>query len=186
MDIISDLTEHMGSITSQLKTFARKSDGEIEPVNMKDRITRVQFLLENQIRPAEITVKIDLCEREVFVLADPVKIDQVLINLIRNAVDSMTKTSKKQLDIRLTSNTHTAELTISDSGHGIDPKSMEQLFEPFFTTKDSGEGLGLGLSISTRIINEISGTIRATTNEYGGATFIVRLPQQQSNMKVTQ
>ncbi len=185
LDIISDLTEHMGSITSQLKSFARKSDGDFEPVNLQDRINRVQFMLENQIRPAGVMVNLELCETPITVLADPVKIDQVLINLIRNAIDSMATSTKKQLTIVLINKETNAELHISDSGHGIDPESMRQLFEPFFTTKGAGEGLGLGLSISFRIINEIGGTIRATENEYGGATFIVRFPQHLSNREPT-
>ncbi len=182
--IISDLTEHMGSITSQLKTFARKSDGVVEPVNVQDRIARVQFMLENRIRPTGVVVNMDLCESPIIVLADPVKIDQVLINLIRNGIDAMEDTDVKQLDIRLTAEVTEAELSIADSGHGIDLEAMEKLFEPFFTTKDAGDGLGLGLSISHTIISEIGGSIRATGNSYGGATFIVRFPQHISDKEL--
>ena len=181
LNIISDLTEHMGSITSQLKSFARKSDGLVEPVNIQDRITRVQFMLANQIHPAGVTVNMDLCESPIIVLADPVKIDQILVNLIRNSIDAMKNTEQKLLDIRLLTNGTDAELHISDSGHGIDTATMDQLFEPFFTTKNIGDGLGLGLSISFRIISEIGGTIRATESSYGGATFIVRLPRHFNN-----
>ncbi len=176
LDIIKDLTEHMGSITSQLKAFARKSGCVAEPVPLQDRISRVQFMLENQICPAGVFVNMDLCEQEVIVMTDPVKIDQILVNLIRNSIDAMKNTDKKQLDIHLSINGPEAELRIADSGHGIDPTSMEHLFEPFFTTKDAGDGLGLGLSITFRIIKEIGGSIQATENHFGGATFIVRLP----------
>jgi two-component system C4-dicarboxylate transport sensor histidine kinase DctB len=98
----------------------------------------------------------------------------------------MEKSVRKQIDIHLMTTKHEAELRIADSGQGIDPKSMEKLFEPFFTTKDAGKGLGLGLSISARIISEFDGTLRATANESGGATFIVCLPLYQSNRDLCQ
>jgi len=191
LNIISDLTEHMGSITSQLKAFARKSECHTEAVNLQDRISRVQFMLENHICPAGITVSMDLCKSPVFVPADPVKIDQILVNLIRNSIDAMENSQKKELAIRLFTEENSAKLHISDSGHGIDPETMAQLFEPFFTTKNAGDGMGLGLFITSRIIDEIGGSIKATDNLHGGATFIIHLPLDQackpdcSNRKVT-
>lgn len=177
MDIISDLTEHMGSITSQLKTFARKSEGIIEPVNLQDRITRVRFLLETQISLAGVGVNMDLCKPQMVVAADPVRIDQVLVNLIRNGIDAMKESKEKQLGIFLTPQGEHVELKISDSGHGIEEQYRDHLFEPFFTTKDVGDGVGLGLSISYGIITDLGGTIRMENNGDGGTSFIIRLAQ---------
>jgi two-component system C4-dicarboxylate transport sensor histidine kinase DctB len=104
------------------------------------------------------------------------RIEQVLVNLIRNGVDAMRATPRRVLNIRIATDGQMAEITIADSGTGIDEEHLAELFNPFFTTKEVGKGLGLGLSISYRIVTDLGGSIRALNNHSGGASFIVRLP----------
>jgi two-component system C4-dicarboxylate transport sensor histidine kinase DctB len=100
----------------------------------------------------------------------------VLVNLIRNAVDAMHNSAKKILEIKLRRTENHLELCVRDSGPGIAQDHMDELFDPFFTTKEIGQGLGLGLSISYRIVDDLGGSIRAANNADVGATFTVRLP----------
>ncbi len=179
LDNINDLAEHMGSVTSQLKTFARKSDLVVEPVVLQDRITRVLYMLDNQIQHNGVLVCTGLCESQVTVAADPVRVDQVLVNLIKNAIDAMEQTQVKRLSITLSSDDGNAKLSVMDNGIGIAPELKEHLFEPFFTTKNVGEGVGLGLSISYGIVSEIGGSIEAKENENGGAVFVVSFPVKE-------
>lgn len=176
LDMIDDLTSHMGSITSQLKTFARKSEGVVELVNLQDRISRVKFLLDAQIELESVDLELDICTTPVIIGGDPVRIDQVLVNLIRNSIDAMKKSREKRLIISLSSTEKQAVLKVVDTGHGIQGADMDRLFEPFFTTKDVGDGVGLGLSISYGIVTDLGGTIRAQNESGSGAAFVVCLP----------
>lgn len=105
--------------------------------------------------------------------------EQVLVNLIRNALDAMqgnTPEQPRELLIRLsTDNTH-AILTVEDSGSGLSEESLKMLYEPFYSTKPSGIGMGLGLAISTNIIAELDGRLEAENREVGGARFVVKVP----------
>ena len=104
------------------------------------------------------------------------RIKQVLINLLHNAADAMRNCRRRELDIVISRLEKEVEIRISDSGTGIAEQNIDELFTPFFTTKEVGEGLGLGLSISYRIVTDLEGTIRAQNRPEGGAIFIIRLP----------
>ncbi len=174
---VSSLTERMAAITGQLKTFARKSEGRNQPVALLDPINAALALLDGQIHMDAAEVRFAPPAHSPVVMGDPVRIEQVLVNLIRNGLDAMKDADARVLDIALTVEGEEALIRIRDSGHGIPPAAMGQLFDPFFTTKDVGEGVGLGLSISYGIVADMGGTVRAHNNADGpGASFIVRLP----------
>jgi two-component system C4-dicarboxylate transport sensor histidine kinase DctB len=104
------------------------------------------------------------------------RIKQVFLNLIRNAVDAMKWTEQKKLEIFVIDNDDEVEIRVVDSGIGIADHVSRELFTPFVTTKDVGDGLGLGLSICNRIVDNIGGSIRGENRVGGGAQFIVVLP----------
>jgi signal transduction histidine kinase len=107
------------------------------------------------------------------IMADPVKLEQVLLNLVINAVQAME--GGGVLTIRTGTDGPACRVCVSDTGKGIPRDILAKIFDPFFTTKDPGEGTGLGLSVSKAIIEQHKGEIQVETSEKG-ATFIVRLP----------
>jgi two-component system, NtrC family, C4-dicarboxylate transport sensor histidine kinase DctB len=97
----------------------------------------------------------------------------VIINLLRNALDATKDAENPQIDILLSAG-ETATLTVRDNGHGI--TDLDNLFEPFYTTKKPGEGVGLGLAISSGIVTDLGGRLTARNSEGGGAVFEMQLP----------
>lgn len=112
------------------------------------------------------------------VRGDAIRLEQVLINLLRNALDAMAGQPLKRLEVRLEADEQLWRLTVSDSGTGIAEEHLAQVFDPFFTTKAVGDGLGLGLAVSFAIIHESGGRLTADNHE-GGAVFCVVLPIDQ-------
>ncbi|MGA9233572.1 MAG: ATP-binding protein [Desulfobacterales bacterium] len=122
-------------------------------------------------------IQLDLDAGLTPVLGDPVQLQQVVINLLVNAIDAVDRAeSASRLIMVKTGNENAgcATITVSDTGVGIDSETAKHLFEPFFTTKS--QGIGLGLSISRSIVEAHGGTIRASANNDGGASFLVSLP----------
>jgi two-component system C4-dicarboxylate transport sensor histidine kinase DctB len=178
LEAVSKLTDRMAILTGQLKTFARKSTGRNQPVALREPIEAALALLEGQVRMAAAEVRFDPPASSPVVRGDPVRIEQVLVNLLRNGLDAMKDSDTRVLDVHLGSEGDEALIRIRDSGHGIPAAAMGQLFDPFFTTKEVGEGVGLGLSISYGIVADMGGTVRAHNNPDGpGAQFVVRLPR---------
>lgn len=177
LDAVGDLTERMALITGQLKTFARKSEGRNAPVAMNEPIEAALILLDGQLRAAAVDPVVRLATPAPVVLGDPVRIEQVLVNLIRNGLDAMRACAAPALTLTVSVEGGEAVLCVQDRGHGIPETALDQLFDPFFTTKEVGEGVGLGLSITYGIVADMGGTVRARNNTDGpGASFTVRLP----------
>jgi len=170
------MTEHMASITAQLKIFAHKTPKLRGQVVLQDCLDGALSISAPLISKFGIYVYQELPEQPLTVNGDHTRIKQVLVNLIKNGVDAMCDCSQRNLWIEISTDTADVEISISDSGIGIAAQDMDELFTPFFTTKEVGEGLGLGLSISYRIVTDLGGTIRAHNLSTGGAQFVVRLP----------
>ena len=175
LGIIARLADQMGRIITPLKTFARKSPAIPAPADLAHAVGAALFLLDQRLAKADITV-INRCEagRDI-AWCDQNRLEQVLINLIRNAADAMADAPHRELLIEAgPGEAGNIELSIADSGSGLPENG--QLFEPFFTTKPAGEGLGLGLAISRDIVREFGGDLRAENRPAGGARFILQLP----------
>ncbi|WP_102224522.1 sensor histidine kinase [Acidimangrovimonas sediminis] len=170
---IDDLIERMGAITRQLKSYARKGGEAFEPVDMRVSVSSALSMMEPQLKHKVIKIARTLPRQPVMVMADRVRLEQVIINLLRNALDAIKDAREPQIDLLLTAG-ETATLTVRDNGHGI--ADLENLFEPFYTTKRPGEGVGLGLAISSGIVNDLGGRLTAHNAEGGGAVFEVQLP----------
>ncbi|PTB84063.1 sensor histidine kinase, partial [Marinobacter vinifirmus] len=180
---ISALTERMGSITGQLKTFSRKSTGVLEPVNIRAALDNVIQLLSSQLHNEGCVLEQSAFDGDLIVHADLVRIEQVFVNIIRNALDAMAEIpgtdnangkTEKRIIVDLTQTRDKATIRISDTGPGIGEESLALLFDPFFTTKDPGQGVGLGLSVSYGIVRDFGGTIRAYNRAGGGACFEIQ------------
>ena len=170
---IDDLIERMGAITRQLKSYARKGGEAFEPVDVRAALSSALTLMEPQLRQDNVRLSQFLPEEPATVLADRLRLEQVIINLVRNALDAMKGAEDPALDIFVTHGEEVV-LAVRDTGHGI--AEPDQLFEPFYTTKKPGEGVGLGLAISSGIVSDMGGRLTARNAEGGGAVFEVRLP----------
>ena len=170
---IDDLIGRMGTITHQLKSYARKGGSTLTPVNMGDALHSALSMMEPQLKQRQIRISRALPSQPVMVLGDRVRIEQVMINLLRNAIDATRAVENPEVDIILAAG-ETATLTVRDNGLGIE--DLDQLFEPFYTTKAAGEGVGLGLAISSGIVNQLGGRLTARNAEGRGAVFEMRLP----------
>jgi two-component system C4-dicarboxylate transport sensor histidine kinase DctB len=174
---ISEASARMGAIIGQLKGFARK-DETVAPVELARSVRASAFLLESEFRRHDVSLDIDAVDG-LKVSGDSVRIEQVLINLLRNALDAVETGERREVAIRLERDGDYALVSISDSGAGIPEQVAAHLFEPFYTTKPSGKGLGLGLAISSSIVQAMNGQLAAHNQPGGGARFELRLPLQQ-------
>ncbi|WP_095590886.1 sensor histidine kinase [Actibacterium ureilyticum] len=170
---IDDLIERMGAITRQLKSYARKGGEAFEPLDFKASISSALSMMEPQLKSRKIDITRTLPREPVMVMADKVRLEQVIINLLRNALDATKLTEDAQIDLILSAG-ETATFTVRDNGHGID--NLDDLFEPFYTTKQPGDGVGLGLAISSGIVSDLGGRLTARNGRSGGAVFEIQLP----------
>ncbi len=170
---IDDLLERMGAITRQLKSYARKGGDTFSPVNLGDALASSLSMMEPQLRQRHVKITRILPEEPVFVMGDQMRIEQVMVNLFRNALDATKTVSDPEVEIILAAG-ETATLAVRDNGTGI--TDLDNLFEPFYTTKQAGDGVGLGLAISSGIVNDLGGRLTARNGQNGGAVFEMQLP----------
>ncbi len=173
---VDGLVQRMAALTGHLKTFARKSPGGLrERLDLAQVLEQALQLLAPRIR-AEAVEVIREGSGPAWVLGDAIRLEQVLLNLLHNALDAMRERSPRRLTLRLVDAGSHWRLEVDDCGGGIAAEHLERLFEPFFTTKPVGEGLGLGLAVSYGIIRELDGRLQAVNIE-GGARFGFSLPK---------
>ena len=163
---IGDVAARMGRITAQLKSFARKSHASHGPVALTAAIANVCLLLEHRTRAEGVDVRVDVAEG-VRVHCDMNRLEQVLINLATNAIDAMAGAAVRVLFISARPRGDRLWLRVADTGPHVPDEVVQRLFEPFFSTKPAGEGLGLGLVISSSIVREFGGQLRVGQSESG-------------------
>lgn len=170
---IDSLIERMGAITKQLKSYARKGGDALEPVDMKGAVLSSLSMMEPQLRQRQVEITQTLPDEPVVIYGDRMRLEQVIINLLRNALDATKNAKAPAIDILLAQG-DVARLSVRDNGTGIE--DLDELFEPFYTTKQPGDGTGLGLAISSGILNDFGGRLTARNAIKGGAVFEVELP----------
>lgn len=171
---IDELIDRMGAITRQLKSYARKGTEDFVEVDLRDAVDGSLSMMAPQLSQGHIEVRKTVPTTPAIVRADPVRLDQIIVNLLRNAIEAMADEDNPVLDILLVQGRNVS-LSIRDNGHGIE--NAEALFEPFYTTKKPGEGVGLGLAISAGIAKELGGRLLARNAEPRGAIFELQLPR---------
>ncbi|MGR3540076.1 MAG: sensor histidine kinase [Hasllibacter sp.] len=180
---IDDLIERMGAITRQLKSYARKGGEAFEPVDLRECVSGALTMMEPQLKQRAVVVERDLPLAPVMVMGDRLRIEQVLINLMRNALDAVKGVDDPRVEILLAAGDE-ALISVRDNGDGI--ADLDALFEPFYTTKRPGDGVGLGLAISSGIVTDMGGRLTARNGRTGGAVFEVRLPILQDNIEAAE
>ncbi|CAN5308787.1 sensor histidine kinase [soil metagenome] len=172
---ISQLVARMGKITAELKNFARKTPPRLVPVALACVIADSLSLLERRLRMEAVQVRLDLPEEPAFALCDANRLQQVLVNLVGNAIDAMGTSRRRMLTIAVMRVGGSVSIAVRDTGSGLSDESERRLFEPFFTTKAQGSGLGLGLAISADIVREFGGNLSGRNLAPAGAEFMVQL-----------
>ncbi|KQV48257.1 hypothetical protein ASC95_20115 [Pelomonas sp. Root1217] len=169
LQLMDDMVERMSQITRQLKSFARKADEQVTgAVSLLDCVRNALLLLEHRSRALDVQAEIDV-PVGLRVRAEANRLEQVLINLFGNAIDAMQNEAERRLGVQVIAQDsgRRALIRVQDSGAGVGEADLQRLFEPFFTTKPAGEGLGLGLVISAKIVHEFGGALRAERLEHG-------------------
>ena len=176
--------DRASKIINHMREFARKSELDLEPVQVNEVLERSFDIFRQQLKIRGIELIWDPQDNLPKILADPGRLEQVFINLLVNARDAIEKkwesTGYKSEDDKITVKTRkegqTVVVELNDTGLGIPATIMDKIFEPFFTTKEVGKGTGLGLSISYGIIKECGGNIQVLPMKGEGACFIITFP----------
>ncbi len=175
-DAVTSMLERMTALTGHLKIFARKSALEPQATDLGQAVANALELVSFRLAAADIALDVARPARPVHVMGDPIRLEQVALNLMTNAVDALEGTARPRIDIRVAETGGRAVLTVSDTGAGIPPELQHVVFDPFFTTKEVGRGLGLGLSIAYGIVRDMDGAIEVASVPGEGTTFTVSLP----------
>ncbi|WP_246262356.1 sensor histidine kinase [Aromatoleum evansii] len=177
LEIMATLVDRMGEIIDPLKTYARKSPARPASVDVAHALRSALFLLDQKLRRAGVAVD-NRCEPgRALAWCDQNRLEQVLVNLIGNAVDAMSESRVRTLRIEADAAPSGRLLVrVIDSGPGLSDDALAHIFEPFFTTKPAGVGLGLGLAISQDIVRDFGGDLSAANHPEGGAVFTLDLP----------
>ena len=176
LERIAQLADRMGLITGELRAFARKSSGRPQAVAVRAALSNALAVLGPRIGQARAQVKVDVGEPEPVAWCDGNRFEQVLVNLVNNALDAMSGVEAPCVDIRCEQREGQVHVQVRDRGPGLTDEAQAHLFEPFFTTKGRGEGLGLGLALSASIVRESGGLLSGANHPEGGAVFHLSLP----------
>jgi C4-dicarboxylate-specific signal transduction histidine kinase len=170
--------QRAGKIISRIRDFVKRSEPRRQAIQIDTVIENAISLAEIHARKRQLVIERQIPENLPDVLADPILIEQVLLNLLKNGLESMEQSEIGNLVVRVSLHDDQIEVGVMDRGHGLtDP---ERLFEPFFSTKT--EGLGMGLNICRTIIESHHGRLWASNNPEGGTTFRFTLPCAQLHL----
>ncbi len=185
LEICTAQISRIARISENLKQISRIPEKKIAMADINDTIAYILSLYATQLKIEGIETEVQYQSDLPIIEIDIKRIEQVILNLISNAADSMEGKEKKVLRIitemeTVSGNEDHLKITIADTGTGIKSEHMLKIFDPFFTTKEQGKGTGLGLSISYGIIHDHGGIIWAENNESGGASFYISLPVRKN------
>ena len=177
-------------VIQDLLTFSRKSHHEFEAVCACDIIKKTVKLAEYRIKKKKINIHIDQSECPFKLHVAPNRMEQVFLNIIINAIDSILEKMETNpaltglIEVKVANNKNTSEIIFSDNGMGMDEQLIAKIFDPFFTTKKVGDGTGLGLSVSYQIIKDHGGEIQVDSIPGKGSKFVVVLPRHPSDQNI--
>ena len=180
LQMISQLVDRTGRIVRQLKSFARKEAPTPQAVSVASAIEHAQLIVEPRRR--ELNAHIDnRAANKLYAIAETGRVEQILVNLLRNGLDAMAGQPAPMLIIHALRRDDLIDIVVRDHGPGLSAEAQQHLFEPFYTTKPAGEGLGLGLAISQTIAESYGGTLSVRNAPEGGAEFVLTLPAAGEN-----
>ncbi|HIP24085.1 MAG TPA: GHKL domain-containing protein, partial [Rhodobacteraceae bacterium] len=173
---IADLTGRMARIIKNLRAFSKKEGEPTGDVALGRVVDDTLEIAVARLRAENVALQWQRPEVEIIAQGGSVRLQQVVLNLISNAVDAMAGGSEKRIEISVRETENEARIVLRDTGPGLE--APEKIFEPFYTTKTTGseDGMGLGLSISYGIVQSFGGAIKGENHPEGGAVFTVTLP----------
>jgi len=174
---LHQLVDRMEGITRQLKFFSRKGRDQFETFDLADAMRATLDLMAPNIERDDVDIHVVSPATPVLLHANRLRMEQVMTNLIRNAMDAMAGRDIRRIDIRIGADETHVWFQVSDTGHGLDGQTLGDLREPFATTRESGQGMGLGLTISAGIVDDHGGEMTAKPAPGGGAVFCATFPQ---------
>jgi histidine kinase len=171
-------------IINHMRQFARKSDMDLEKIQLNEVLERAFEIFSQQLKLKGIEVVWDIEKELPMIMADPSRLEQVFINLLLNARDAIEERwgsmeiekADKRIVLKTRYDAHHVVCEVCDTGVGVPQTIADKIFEPFFTSKEVGKGTGLGLSISYGIIKDCGGNIRVMPNKTAGACFVLNFP----------
>lgn len=172
---ILGMIDRMTRISRHLRNFARKPNQQLGAVTLADSVSEAQELLGWRLRKSGVTLDVDLGPGELRVIAGPVRLQQVLVNLVSNGIDAVEGGKCKRLELTARQQGGRVLVTLRDHGAGVPDALQARIFDPFFSTKEVGKGLGLGLSISYNIVRDFEGSLTVRNHPEGGAEFTLDL-----------
>jgi len=172
MEKAAQQAERAGKIIHRIREFVKRSGPQRQPVSIARLMENAVGFADIDARKRRICIDYRLPDDIPLVMADPILIEQVLLNLLKNGVEAMEDSAYRNLHVRVSHQNQQVEIAVIDRGHGL--KDPERLFEPFYSTKS--EGLGMGLNICRTIIESHHGRLWADANPEGGTTFRFTLP----------
>ena len=173
---LSEVVGRLEHVAQQLKSFARQENRPIEQVDLKEVLAGAELLLAHDIAASQTRLEVIAPPSPALVVGDRLRLEQAVVNLMRNALAAMTDSDLRRLSVHLDWSPSQASITVADSGCGLGAHTLEELQEPFHTTRPSGEGMGLGLAIAAAIVREHSGALTARNGDPAGAVFTITLP----------
>lgn len=176
LDEIDALRKRMAMLTQDLKRFARPAESRIETVDLRDCVKTSAKLVQPRIAETGVELHLELPDTALSADTAPLRVEQVLVNLLRNAIDACQGVGEPRVEARAWAEGGQVRVEISDNGTGIPQDAQTRVFEPFYSTKQAAGGLGLGLAISARIVDDLGGTLTVSESPGGGAAFVLALP----------
>lgn len=178
LDRITALVERMSNQIAHIRRFARLPAEELERTSALNALNEALALLAHRTEEDHVTVTLDHAAGDSFdVLAEPVRLEQVFVNLLANSMDAMADRSERTISVSIARRQGLVEVRVTDNGAGIASGERDQIFDPFFTTKSPGAGLGLGLSISFNIARDFGGRLVLERSSPQGSTFLLELKE---------
>ena len=172
---IAGQARHAGQIIHRLREFVAQDSPRRSRVSIAKLVDEVADLLRSELKHHQVELSVHVPARLPDVLVDRIQIQQVLVNLVRNAIEALGSAQDKRIVIAAgITGGHRASVSVTDNGVGCDAETLQTLFEPFFTTRSSG--MGMGLTISRSIIEAHDGQLTASINPEGGLTFRFTVP----------
>ncbi|MBM9538065.1 c-type heme family protein [Desulfobulbus alkaliphilus] len=176
LEIIEKQTQNCKRIVTDLLQFARSQDSVKAPACLNTMLSEVVQMLEHQCKHKDISLELLFDQQLPMITVDVNKMKQVFVNLLLNAFQAVQQHGMIRISTAYHPHQQQAEIVFQDNGHGIPPEIQNKIFDPFFSTKQTGDGTGLGLSVSYGIIEEHDGLITVTSDPEAGTRFLIRLP----------
>ncbi len=181
---VSDLLARLSAISRTLRNFARRPEDELSPVDVGEAMEDAMGIAGHRLKAVGADVEVSPGLTGLRVEAVPIRLQQVLVNLLTNAADAVEEADMRRISVRERAEPDgRVSILVEDTGPGVPASIAQRIFDPFYTSKAAGKGLGLGLSISYNIVSDFGGRLALERTEGGGARFVMELVRAEIDLK---